>query len=241
MDRLLSRIGIGAATVDTRLPKTDFTPGETTEAAVQLNGGSTKQEIDAIYFALLTQAGDDDRIIDRFKITDAVVLTGGETRTVTTEVTIPPWTPLTRGDRRVWLKTGLDVAWAVDPDDEDTIDISPGGFVEALFGAVDALGFDYRGEEIREPAWLDDRPFAQAFRFGPQTPEFRSDIDELTIVCVPREEELKTVIEIDEREPAEEATDVEFDHQEVPQTFRTANEAMLRRELKTTVERYTHT
>lgn len=241
MNRLLSRIGIGAATVDTLLPTTEFSPGETVEATVEMEGGRSEQQIDALYFALLTQAANEDRVIDQFKITEPVSLPAGGTQTITTEVTIPPWTPVTRDDCRVWLKTGLDVSWAVDPGDEDAIDVVPGPYVEALFAAVDELGFDYRGSEIRKPAWLDDRPFVQAFRFTPQTEEFRSDIDELMIVCNPREEELKTVIEIDEREPAEESTDVAFDQQEIIHIFETTNEDMVRRQLESTIDQHTHT
>lgn len=241
MRRLLSSIGIGTATVDTLLPTAAFSPGETVEAAVEIRGGSTEQRIDALYFALLTRGATDDRLIDQFKISEPFSMPAGETRTVTAEVTVPPWTPITRDDRRVWLKTGLDIAWAVDPNDEDDIDVVPGPFVAALVDAVEGLGFDYRDSTLREPAWLDDRPFVQAFRFGPGTDAFRSDIEALTLVCLAREDDLKTVVEIDEREPAEETTAVEFDRQEIIKTFETTNEDMIRRQLKTTIDRHTHT
>lgn len=241
MNRLLSRIGIGSATVDTLLPETELSPGATVEASVEMVGGSAEQAIDALYFALLTRDANEDRVIDRFRLTEPVTLPAGETRTVTTEVTIPLWTPITGDDTRVWLKTGLDVSWAVDPSDAEDVDVVPGPFVEALFGAVDGLGFDYRGSELREPAWLDDRPFAQAFRFTPRPGEARSDIDELSIVCIPRETDLKTVIEIDEREPAEAATEVAFDEQEIIHVFGTTNENMVRRQLESIIDQHTHT
>lgn len=241
MNRLLSSIGIGAATVDTLLPEREFSPGETVEATVELRGGSSEQEIDALYFALLTRVDDDERVIDRFKITEPISLPPGETRTVTTEVTIPRWTPLTRADDRVWLKTGLDVSWAVDPNDEDDIEVTPGPIMDALFRAVDELGFDVRGSELREPDWLDNRPFAQAFEFGPGADVYRADIEQLTLVCLPREADLRTVVEIDEREPSELETAVDFDRQEVFHTFGTSNENMVRRQLKSTIDSHTHT
>lgn len=241
MGQLLSRLGIGAATVDTLLPGTELTPGETVEATVEIDGGEAAQEIDAIYFALLTRDAGEDRLIDQFRLTDPFTLPAGERRTISQPVTIPPWTPITRGGRRVWLKTGLDVSWAVDPDDEDDIEVVPGPYVEALLGAIDQLGFDDRGSTLREPDWLGDRPFAQAFRFEPGARAYREDLDELTVVCVPRDSELKTVIEIDEQEPAEETGSVAFDSQEVFHTFDTTDATMVRRQLESTIDQYTHT
>lgn len=241
MNRLLSSIGVGAATVDTLLPERDFIPGETVEATIELEGGRSDQEIDALYFALLTQVGNTDHVIDQFEITDSVSLPAGETLTMTSEVTIPRWTPLTRADHRVWLKTGLDVSWAVDPNDEDDIEVAPSPIMDALFQAVDDLGFEAHGSELREPDWLDDRPFAQAFEFGPGPDAYRDDIEELTLVFLPREDDLRTVIEIDEREPSEAETAVAFDRQEVFHTFGTSNENMVRRQLQTTIDSHTHT
>lgn len=241
MSQLLSRLGIGAATVDTLLPRTELVPGETVEMTVEIDGGDAAQEIDAIYFALLTRDAGEDHVIDQFQLTEPFTLPAGETRTVNQSITIPRWTPITRDGRRVWLKTGLDVSWAVDPDDEDNIEVVPDSYVEALIGAIDELGFDYRDSSLREPDWLEDRPFAQAFSFVPGAEAYRDDLDELTVVCVPRDAELRTVIEIDEREPAEETGSVAFDVQEVFHTFDTSDATMVRRQLESTIDQYTHT
>lgn len=240
MSRLLSRLGIGAATVDTRLPETAFTPGETVEATVEIEGGRSEQTIDAIYFALLSR-DDGTRVIGEFQVTEPFTLGPNESRTVETELTVPPWTPITRGDRRVWLKTDLDVAWSVDPDDEDGIEVVPGPYLEAVLAAVDELGFEFRDSTLREPAWLEDRPFAQAIRFEPRKAAYRDDLDGLTIVSVPRETELRTVIEIDEQEEAEGTADVRYDSQEVFHTFDTTDPAMVRRQLESTIDQHTHT
>lgn len=90
MRRVLSSIGIGSATVDTILPRTELHPGDTVE------------------------------------IPGSFTLAPEESRTARTDVTLPPWTPITRGDQAVWLRTVLDIEWAVDPSDEDAIDVVPG-------------------------------------------------------------------------------------------------------------------
>jgi sporulation-control protein len=241
MSRFLSRIGIGAATVETRLPEGAFTPGQTVEATIEIDGGRSEQPIDELYLVLLARVGDQERVVAEFKTAESTTVPAGESLTITTDLTIPSWTPITRGDSKVWLKTGLDVSWAVEPSDEEDLEIVPGPYVEGLFAAVDELGFDYRGSELREPAWLEDQPFVQAFTFGPTTERYRADIDDLTFVCHPREEDLKTVVEIDEKEPAEEFAEVAYDKQEIVHVFETTNEDMLRRQLESLLAQYTHT
>jgi len=239
MSRLLSSLGIGAATVDTVLPTTDLTPGESVEVSVELTGGDSPQEVDALYFALLARVAGEDHVLDQFRLTDPISLDAEETLTRTTEVAIPSWTPVTRGSTRVWLQTGLDIAWAVDPTDEDDVDVHPGPYLRSLFAAIDDLGFDHHETEARTPTWLEDRPFAQAFTFTPDADDW-PDLDGLTLVCDPRGDDLKTVVEIDEHEPAEAYTDVEYDSQEVVHVFDTTDEDMMRRQLESVIDQYTH-
>lgn len=240
MSRILSSIGIGGATVDTVLPETQLSPGTTVEATVELEGGSSDQEIDEIYLALVTRGGGGETVLDTFKITDSITLSTGDTRTVTTPVTLPLWTPLTRGGQQVFLETGLTIDWAVDPSDEDAIEVVPGPRVEAVFEAVDDLGFVFDHTEIEESPWLDRQPFVQEFEYVPEADPFRETLDSLTVACVPREDDLRVFVEIDEREEAEEYTDIDYDEQEVALTFETTHTDIMRRQLKSTIDQYTH-
>lgn len=239
MGRLLSSLGIGAATVDTILPETPLTPGETVEATVDIEGGSADQSIDALYFGLLTRADGADRVIAQFEVAESLTIRAGEARTLQTEITIPPWTPITRGGRRVWLKTGLDVAWAVDPSDEDDVEVVPGPHLEALLAAAEELGFEARGSEVREPAW-HDWPMVQAFRFEPGPDVYRGDLDALTLVPLSRENGLRAIIEIDEAEPAEAETEIAFDQQEILHVFKSADPDRVRRQLRSRIDQNTH-
>ncbi|MEF8855199.1 MAG: sporulation protein [Haloarculaceae archaeon] len=44
--RLLPRLGIGPATVDTRLPDGNFSPGETVDVTIEIEGWRADQPID---------------------------------------------------------------------------------------------------------------------------------------------------------------------------------------------------
>ena len=239
MTRLLSRLGIGAATVETRIPDGEFSPGETVDVAIEIEGGRADQPIDDLYLELWAQVGDDERRLAQFVTAESTTVPAGESQTVTSAVEIPPWTPVTREDCRVWLKTGLDVSWALEPSDEANLEIAPGRYVVSLLAAVEELGFDYEGSEVREPGWLEDWPFLQAFRFAPTAEPYRSTVDDLTVVCHPRETDLKTILEIDEREAAEVYTEVEYDEQEVVHIFETADAGRIRRQLESLLDRYT--
>lgn len=239
MKHVLSSIGIGAATVDTILPKTQLKPGETVEVTVELEGGDSDQEITAIYFALLTQIDDDDVVLDRFQLDESFTLAAGESRTTTTDITVPRSTPLTRDGQQVWLKTGLDIKWAIDPTDRDTIEIVPDEYLNALLDALDKLGFTASHIGIEETPWLDRRQFLQKFEFAPDGDQW-PNLDGVTVMPVPRGEDLRVFVEIDESESAEHLTDQDYDKQEVSITFETTNIDIIRRRLKSTIEAHTH-
>lgn len=239
MRRVLSSIGIGAATVDTILPKTELTPGESIEVTVELEGGDSDQEITGVYFALLTQVDGDDVMLDRFQLGESFTLATGESRTTTTDITIPRTTPLTRNGQQVWLKTGLDIEWAVDPTDEDTVEIVPDSHLDAVLDALNTLGFTVSHVGVEGTPWLDRRQFLQEFAFTPDGDQW-PDLDGVTVMPVLRGEDLRVFVEIDERESAEHLTDQDYDKQEVSITFDTTNPDIIRRRLRSTIETHTH-
>lgn len=239
MKRVLSSIGIGTATVDTILPKAELTPGETVELTVELDGGDSTQEIEAIYFALLTQVDGEDVVLEQFELSDSFSLESGDSKTRTTDITVPRSTPLTREDQRVWLKTGLDIEWAIDPTDEDTVEIVPDDRLDMLLEVLKELGFTTAAVTTRTTPWLDRREFLQAFSFSPDG-ELWPDLDGLTAMPVVRSESLRAFVEIDEREEAEHLTDQDFDKQEVSMTFKTTNRDLIRRRVESTIESHTN-
>jgi len=240
MKRVLSSIGIGSATVDTVFPQTELVPGETVTAEVELYGGDATQEIDDIYFDLKTRLseGDEERVITEFDIDKEIELSPGDERTVPVDIEIPPWAPLTRGGTSVWLETGLDIDWAVDPTDEDRIDIVPDEYIGALFDALDEMGFALRYAELVETPYLDDRPFAQELDFRPTDSRFTDDLDELEITLVPRSGDLRVFVEFDTVDEIADEYDMDFDEMEASLTFDRADADTIRRRLKNEIKQY---
>lgn len=195
--RLLSRVGVGAATVDTRLEKTEFSPGEEVRGVVEIKGGGTEQEIEGIYLAVQTlykrESGDDTvtetGTIERIPITGKTTVGADHRQETPFSFRLPYDTPLTVGRTSVWVQTGLDVRSAVDPSDEDRISVLPNATVRTTLDAFQRLGFDLREADNEElPHGLRRRlPFGQEFEFAARRGEFRGRLDELEVLMFPDE------------------------------------------------------
>ncbi len=240
MKRLLSSIGIGAATVDTILPRADVRPGDRVDLDVELLGGDAPQRIDGLYFTLKAGVDGDEWAVDRFDfdIDGVFTIEPNEERTEQIAVRVPLWTPVTRGGPRVWLETGVDIDWAVDPTDSDDVTVEPGPYVAALFEAANDLGFDFVGSTIEETPWLDDRPFAQALAFAPGE-RFERDVQRLVLTTIPREDDLRLYIEVQTHDDVADAVGQDFNEQELSVTVAYANPEMIARRITSTIEEFT--
>ncbi|WP_435349686.1 sporulation protein [Haloarchaeobius sp. HRN-SO-5] len=241
MKRVLSSIGIGSATVDTVLPKTSFTPGETVEATVEIEGGSSEQDIEQINFAMMTRYRTEDgyekAVIERFGVGENFTIDEGEHRSVPVEVTVPYGTPLTMGSVKVWLKTGLDIDWALDPKDTDHVEVTPDARMSALFDAVEDLGFVFHSTEVERASFGHSHPFVQEFEFKPRSGPFTGALDELEVICAPSENAVEAYLEIDRRGGLlSEMTDT--DESRARLTVDGTDTDAIRSELRTLVERH---
>jgi len=204
MKEVLSRIGIGSATVDTILPTETVRAGESMQAEVRVEGGATEQDIDAIYFALETEYKSDegykDAIIDQWQLTEPFTIEAGEERRFETTIDIPRETPVTTRSTAVEIETGLDISLAVDPGDEDYIEVEPTHRTQAVFDALESLGFALHSSACRATAgslFTISADFAQEFEFRPQHGEFSGRVDEIEIVPVFDDDRLTLYLEVD--------------------------------------------
>lgn len=184
MKELLSHIGIEAATVDTILPAESLTAGDPVTATVTVEGGSTDQDVDAIYFALcteyLTEESRKRGVLTKAILRESFTIEAGERRSFETEIQIPSETPVTVGRTKVWVETGLDVDRALDPDDTDHVEVQPSPRVAAVMGAMVSLGFHLRtAEPVRSKHGLftTGPEFVQEIEYIPTSGDFEGRID----------------------------------------------------------------
>jgi sporulation-control protein len=208
MGKFLSRIGIGSAEVDTILHSDTVQPGDTIDAHVEVEGGSADQEVENIDLAVMTRYEvelDDGKsyrneVIRTVELTDGFTIGAGEQRTFDTRsIRIPEETPPTLGKTEVWIQTGLDIDWSVDPTDEDALHVRPGPYLSTLLDAVENLGFVQNAvDNVRAPRH-GPNDFAQEFEYRPQTGQYRRELDEIELFPIRKGDRLETVIEVDQR------------------------------------------
>ena len=207
--KLLSSVGIGAAKVDTRLYKTSYTVGEALEGVVTIQGGDVEQEIDSIYLSLLSEYEDEinDKkvrktvVLEKCQLQQSFTIGVNENLEIPFSFDIPYSTPATLGKSKVWVRTGLDIKMAIDPQDNDYIEIKPHPLVVNFLQAVDQLGFKLRKVDC-EKAPLSMRnkmPFVQEFEFKPNRGEFARKLDELEAVFTVSGNRVDVLLQVDRK------------------------------------------
>lgn len=207
LGRLLASIGIGSAKIDTILEKTRFEPGEQIRGTVNIQGGSTEQRIDAIQLSVMTEyirESNDQKHkqhaeLGRFHISNPFTVEAGEQRSVPFSFQLPYRTPLTIGRAPVWVKTELDIRGAIDPNDNDRIEVVPTHAIHTILEALNVLGFSFRKAECEYASRLGGgQPFVQEFEFIP-TSHFRGQLDELEVMFYPSANKLDIILQIDRK------------------------------------------
>jgi sporulation-control protein len=205
----LSRIGIGSAEVDTVLERERVQPGDSIPAHIEIEGGSEDQEVDEIELAVMTryEIETDDGTsyrnvaIHETELTDGFTISEGEERTMDAgEIRVPESTPPTVGKTQVWIYTGLDIDWSVDPKDKDYLEVEPGPYVSAMMDAVEGLGFRLKEVENVKASRFGPHEFAQEYEYRPTSgSRYAHDLDEIELFPTRTGDGLDVVVEVDKR------------------------------------------
>ncbi len=196
--RLLSSIGIGAATVDTRLERDELVPGEEVRGVVEVKGGGSEQEVNGIRLEVQTyykrKSGDTT-------VTDTGTIEADSREEIPFSFRLPYDTPLTLGRSSVWIRTALDVRMAFDPSDSDVVTVRPNPAMRFVLDSMQSLGFRMREAENEElPYHLRRRlPFGQELEFVAGSGEFRGRFDEVELLMFPSEDSVDLILQIDRR------------------------------------------
>ncbi|HBE20825.1 MAG TPA: sporulation protein SpoOM [Cyanobacteria bacterium UBA11149] len=205
--KLLAKVGIGAATVDTRLNNDSFFPGEIIDGEVYITGGDVEQEIKDIYLYIATEYKrevDDTTVTEtcelvKYSLCDTFTIAAKETQIISFAIPLPYQTPLTIKNQPVYLRTGLDVSLAVDPKDIDYINVYPHPLIQLVIDAIQNLGFHLHEVTCDyHPHLGGNYPFVQEFEFRP-TGKYQGHLDELEVIFSLNPDELNVIMEIDKR------------------------------------------
>lgn len=208
--KLFASIGIGSARVDTKLERDKYRPGDEVKGVVEVKGGAVAQNIEEIYISLHTKyivesdskEGMKTATIERIRINDPFTILVDEIKEIPFSFTLPLDTPLTYGKVKVWIATSMDIKNAVDPRDEDFIDVVPTPLIHATFLELTHLGFKLREAECEEAPYILRKrvPFLQEFEFVPISGPFCGKLDEVEFTFFQSTlDEATILLEIDRR------------------------------------------
>lgn len=251
-NKMLASIGIGSATVDTKLEKSHYTVGEIIRGDVEITGGNTAQDVDCIYLTLYTtyiHEADDTKYTDtaaicKFQVSEPFTISAGERKAIPFSFEIPYTTPVTAGETRIWVQTELDIKMAVDPTDKDFIEVDASPLVNEVLGAVKRLGFHLRKVDCEKAPLHLRTPhvFIQEFEFTATNPTYRRHLDELEVTFINQSaDSIEVLLQIDRRARdlgsfLSEALDM--DESFVRLTFTDRDVLSIESTLKQTIERY---
>ena len=198
---ILTRIGIGSATIDLIPDNTTARLGGQIDSSLELEGGSSLQTAEDIEIALITQYKAEGAEGNSFwkqyglwamEFEEQLVVRPDDDRTVDVPpIQVPRSTPVTMDDTSVWIQSALDINWAVDPSDVDQIEVQPNALLQAVLDALEEH-LDLRlltVENVESKTPMSPHPFVQQFTFDGGDGPFAGALDRLDVAPVQTEDE----------------------------------------------------
>lgn len=185
----LRALGVGGPTIDAVLDTDRVQVGGMLTGTLHIRGGDAGQTASKAVIELVARVvkkmGDDeyssDEVIAASSLPGPIQL--GRDQAIPFQLALPPHTPVTSlgGRNFVWLRSGLDVPWAIDPTDADALAVFPTAAQANVIEAMQALGFRLSRVDIEPRSSWFGRRWVQEFEFRPAT-RAQARYDEVEIV-----------------------------------------------------------
>lgn len=206
--KMLATVGIGAAKVDLQIDNEQVAAGDIVSGVVFIQGGRVSQEVDDVYAFVKTQYIQErdnnqkslvEATIGKYLLASKFTVEAEQTYEFPVSFRLPESTPVTAKRTPVWIQTGLDIKEAVDPKDEDRLEVFPHRHSQVVLDALELLGFRLRELTCEyAPKLGRGLPFVQEFEFVP-TSHFRGDLDELEVIFSPYDGGVELLLQIDRK------------------------------------------
>jgi sporulation-control protein len=203
---ILSRIGVGSATVDAILETETVRPGDTIDAHVEIEGGNDEQEVDELELAVVVQyqvPTEEDGVsyvteeIAETELAGFTIHPDTDRRIDVPPIEVPPTAPATIDQTDVWIETTLEIDWSTDPSDRDDIEVLPAAYLDALLTAVENLGLQLEYADATQ-SHFGPHDFAQFFEYEDYGGTPWHDLDDLEFSVVPGRDYLDVRMTIEE-------------------------------------------
>ncbi len=222
-NKLLAKVGIGNAKVDTVLNNTTLTQGDIAEGMVHIQGGKVEQDINKLTISVMTMAkgerevdGEDEEYYTSKKIGSiqmemAMKLEAGEKYEIPFSFKLPSETPITslapgKNESKVWIYTELDIESGLDSGDRDYLTILPHPAVGMMVDKFLENGFQFKKVDVevghlRTPNFSSSSGIYQEIEMRPASGGFFSwnsrTINEVELSFVVEEDVVHLLVEVD--------------------------------------------
>jgi sporulation-control protein len=201
----LRRLGVGGAEIDAVLDHDECEPGGSISGTLYVRGGDSDQIANRALLEIVARVvrkmGDDEHHVD--EAIAGVELPGpfplGREHALPFRIEVPLHTPVTAigGHNFVWLRSGLDVPWAIDPGDTDGLHVHPNRAQANVLHAMEDLGFRLYKVDIEPRSSWFGRKWVQEFEFRPiSRGQFRFDEVEIVFESQ-RGDQIEVLMQID--------------------------------------------
>jgi sporulation-control protein len=189
MKSFFRALGVGGPSINAVLDTDRVQPGGPVTGTLHVQGGDHGQTATRATVELVARVvrkygdseGTVDEVIARADLPGPIPLGGAIAAPF--RLDLPPYTPVTSlgGNNHVWLRSGLDMPWALDPADTDRLQVFPTPAQQHVVDAMGQLGFRLYKVDIEPRTSWFGRTWVQEFEFKPSQ-YGRSRFDEIEIV-----------------------------------------------------------
>jgi sporulation-control protein len=203
---LFSRIGIGAAKIDTQLSTLLIRPGDFLSGVAVIQGGMSAQAIDDIYLHFNTSVQTDGHYntieFYKIKIANHFTIEARAEKRIPFRIQTPFELPLTVVNGQyampyngLYIRTAMDIVYALDAADSDRFDVEPHAAMDMVLQAVEYLGFDLYKVDIKQGQLEGSQmPFFQGFEYHAYRTAYGNHVEALEIIFLGRHTECEVVV-----------------------------------------------
>lgn len=210
--QLLASAGIGACKIDTQLHSNQCAPGGSLKGQILIQGGAVAQQINGFDLALMTRVkvkSDNGEYyqnfcLQRFHLSDAMLVAPGARHQLPFELRLTGELPVTHLPHhivgKVWLASEANIEMALDPSDNDALQVAATPLMLNCIDAMLALGYQLQKIDVEKgylqvPGKRSSVGCYQEFEFRPR--QWLSGIKEVELSFLPDGNDVLLVVEVD--------------------------------------------
>ncbi|TQV88330.1 sporulation protein [Aliikangiella coralliicola] len=207
--KALSKVGVGAAKVDTLLDNAIVYPGGELSGVIKVKGGNVAQSIKKIdldvrcNYMTEIEVDEETNLVERTATLvaydlEAFEIQPDEEKEIPFCIEMPETSPLTLGHSKTWVETNLDIEFALDKSDKDYVRVEPNELQHEVLRAIEEMGFVLVEAEC-EAVKNFHVPFMQELEFKARSGAFARRVSEIEVVFINEGDQLRILLEIDRK------------------------------------------